>query len=154
MKKIVLICMLFSSLAAAQIKVVDGDSLEMNGERIRLDGIDAPEFSQICHDAQNQEYECGQTAKAYLQDLTTDSDVQCNCLPDVDKYQRKICECFINATSLNRAMVTAGMARAYRNEKYRKDEEDAAMHKRGLWQGKHMRPALYRILHRYPQKTK
>lgn len=84
----------------------------------------------------------------HLQDLISKNAVECHCLPDLDKYKRQICECFVEDVSLNKAMVRDGFAQVYRDEKYDEDEEIAAAEHRGIWQGKHMRPALYRILNR------
>ncbi len=148
MKKLLLIFLLFSDAALSEVKVIDGDSLEINGVRTRLDGIDAPEFFQTCSTADGQDYACGQEAKMHLQDLISKNAVECHCLPDLDKYKRQICECFVEDVSLNKAMVRDGFAQVYRDEKYDEDEEIAAAEHRGIWQGKHMRPALYRILNR------
>lgn len=152
MKKLIWLYLLFAPLAMAKVTVVDGDSLEIDGSRIRLDGIDAPEFFQMCSDSKGKEYECGQVSKNYLQNLVSAHEVQCQCLPETDKYKRKVCECFANKISLNRTMISSGHARAYRSEKYEEDEKAAAQNYRGIWQGKHMRPALYRILHRRTKK--
>lgn len=148
MKRFVLIFFMLAQTATASVKVVDGDSLEIDNQRIRLDGIDAPEFLQTCENEYNQSYNYGQDAKAYLQNLITDAKIECNCLPKKDKYNRKVCECFSNKISLNRKMVAVGLARAYRSKLYIKDEQLASKKHRGIWRGKHMRPALYRILHR------
>lgn len=148
MKKLFLIFLLFSANVWAEVKVIDGDSLEIDGMRTRLDGIDAPEFFQVCSTADGQDYDCGQEAKMHLQDLIGKNAVECRCLADLDKYKRQICECFVGEISLNRTMVRDGFARAYRDEKYDADEEFAAKKHNGIWQGKHMRPALYRILNR------
>ena len=146
MKKLVITLLLLANAVQAEVKVVDGDSLEINGDRIRLDGIDAPEFWQICRDENGRDYECGQEALAHLQNLIGKKETECNCLPHTDKYHRRICECFVNDISLNRQMVSDGYARVYRGEKYEADEEKAQKAKRGIWRGKNMRPALYRIL--------
>lgn len=125
---------------------VDGDSLEQNDERIRLDGIDAPELYQHCYSALGEEYACGEQALQYLQNLTENREIDCKCLEQKDIYGRRICECFSGEVSLNEAMVAAGWAMTYRDEKYTKAEQDAKLGKRGIWQGKFMRPALYRAL--------
>ena len=147
MKKFILIFCLIGTEAFADIKVVDGDSLEINGARIRMDGIDAPEFFQTCFNKNNEEYSCGQEATSHLQQLIGNEKINCECLPKPDKYKRKICECFANDISLNLAMIQDGHARAYRSDRYIKAENDAKQKQKGIWQGKHMRPALYRVLH-------
>ena len=147
MKKLLLTFMLLLALPCwAEVRVVDGDSLEEDGVRIRLDGIDAPEFFQICQDARGNDYECGQEAKQHLADLIGEYNMRCECLPKPDKYNRKTCECFAGGFSLNRTMVQDGYARIYRSKRFAAEEEEAKLHHRGIWRGKNMRPALYRIL--------
>lgn len=148
MKKLLVFFLLFATMAQAEVKVIDGDSLEIDGVRTRLDGIDAPEFFQICTSTEGNNYECGQEAKTHLQNLIGENAVDCRCLEDLDKYKRQICECFVGEILLNQAMVRDGFARTYRETKYQKDEDFAAAQHHGIWQGKHMRPALYRILNR------
>lgn len=55
--------------AFAQLHAVDGDSLEDENRRIRLEGIDAPEYKQYCFDENKQKYMCGQDSLKYLQNL-------------------------------------------------------------------------------------
>ena len=152
MRKILLILLMFSVPAFANTKVVDGDSLEIDNVRIRLDGIDAPELFQSCQKADGIDYACGQDAKQHLQNLVAKHKVDCNCLPKPDRYKRQICECFVGGVSLNRQMVADGYARVYRSEKYVADEENAEHEHLGIWQGKHMRPALYRVLNQNERK--
>lgn len=145
-----LICM---SVTAAEYKAVDGDSLVQGERRIRLDGIDAPEFTQTCFNAKNEEYACGLFSLQYLERLLADKKVHCNCLPYKDKYKREICECYAGKISLNQNMISSGNAVSYRSEKYIKDEIAAKSHKQGMWQGKFMRPALYRALERLQNQS-
>ena len=140
--------------ASAEIyKAVDGDSLEHGDRRIRLDGIDAPEFVQMCYNADDSEYTCGVDALKYLENLLHDSTVRCDCLMAKDKYGREICECFADDVSINEAMVFGGYAVTYRSDKYINAEREAKEYKRGIWRGKFMRPALFRALERLQNKT-
>ena len=141
--------MLFAVAASAQTyTAVDGDSLADGERRIRLDGIDAPEFVQSCYTDSGAEYTCGLDALRYLEDLMRDSEIRCDCLPEKDKYDREICECFADDVCLNEAMVFGGYAVTYRSDKYADAEKNAKEHKRGIWTGKFMRPALFRALER------
>lgn len=141
------------SAAAGDYTVTDGDSLEQGERRIRLDGIDAPEFNQVCYTADGQEYPCGVDAQKYLENLLQDSEIRCECLAEKDKYGREICECFADDISLNEALIFAGQAVTYRSDKYLSAEQEAKAHRRGIWRGKFMRPALYRALERLKNKN-
>lgn len=156
MKTIVLIllCLVQSFCAEANLKIVDGDSLELNGDRIRMQGIDAPEYRQSCRDKDGKEYRCGIEALNYLQNLVGKQKVDCCCEEKPDRYKRKLCECYAGNTNLNREMVRNGWAVAYRYEKFKKDEKYAKKHGLGIWQGKFMRPAFWRTLQREQEKAR
>src|SRR5258708_18348050 len=47
---------------AGQASVIDGDTLEIHGMRIRLWGIDARETSQLCRGEDSLQYRCGAKA--------------------------------------------------------------------------------------------
>ena len=95
---------------AENYTAVDGDSLAEGERRIRLDGIDAPEFVQNCYTDSGAEYTCGLEALQYLEDLMRGNEIRCDCLPEKDKYNREICECFADDVCLNEAMVFGGFA--------------------------------------------
>ncbi|MCQ2734555.1 MAG: thermonuclease family protein [Alphaproteobacteria bacterium] len=155
MKKFLIILLLLSVFpfsVVAEIKVIDGDSLEIGKRRIRLNGIDAPEFSQMCKNQNEIEYDCGQKAMEFAANFLQNGHPECQCLPQKDKYGRELCECFVNGKSLNKALVSSGWAVMYRETAYQTAQDEAQEHKRGLWQGKFMRPALYRILNRFTKE--
>lgn len=137
-----------ASLAMAQVKVIDGDSLEIGERRIRLDGIDAPELMQTCFTSSDEEYACGREAMNFIEELTAANEVDCDCLPEKDRYGRELCECFVGEKSLNEALVLSGRAMSYRDSKYDELQNEAETAKLGIWQGKFMRPALFRALER------
>lgn len=151
MKRVALILTLlfYFSAHAETYKAVDGDSLAYGDKRIRLDGIDAPEFMQTCYTAENSEYPCGQEALNYLSSLVDSQNIDYRCQPETDKYEREICECFADGLSINQAMVAAGWAVCYRSKAYLQQETSAAEQKLGIWQGKYMRPALFRVLAKF-----
>lgn len=156
MKHFILIAFLccVAGVAIAQIKIIDGDSLEIGERRIRLDGIDAPELLQLCFNDIDEEYPCGKQALEFTANFISGTEPDCRCLPEKDKYGRELCECFVNDVSLNEALVSAGWAMSYRDTKYDKAQNAAEGAKRGIWQGKFMRPALFRVLERYTTEQK
>lgn len=133
--------------AGENVFVVDGDSLEIEGKRIRLVGIDSPEYRQYCYDAKHQKYDCGIKAKEYMEEMIFSHRVECR-EESVDMYGRSLSVCFADGKNLNEEMVKAGWALAYRDEgaKYMAFEKQAKSDKKGVWQGRFMRPELYRFL--------
>ena len=148
-----LILLMMQSFAVnAELYAVDGDSLEGEGRRIRLEGIDAPEYKQYCFDENKQEYMCGQDSLKYLQDLMANKKIHCRCEPELDRYKRELCVCFADDLELNKQMVAAGQAVSYLSQNYKAEEKQAQAQKLGIWRGKFMRPALYRALNREKEK--
>ena len=50
-------------------RVIDGDTIVLNGENVRLYGIDSPEIKQLCRDYADKEIECGKIAKEKLKEI-------------------------------------------------------------------------------------
>lgn len=132
--------------AQAFVRVVDGDSLWLDGKEIRLSGIDAPEYHQMCFDAQNKEYPCGKKATEALRNMLG-RDLKCNFVVK-DKYKRYVSVCYSHGINVNRKMVEEGWAVAYKrySHEYDEAEKSAQESKKGIWQGRFMKPELYRIL--------
>jgi len=123
--------------------VADGDSITLNGERIRLKGIDAPELDQLCL-RHGETYECGREAKRELQRLIGGSQVSCRG-DGRDQYDRLLGTCSAGEIELNKAMVESGWALAY--GEYETVEVRARLADRGLWQGSFDRPKEWRAGH-------
>ena len=146
--------LLCATSALANVKVVDGDSLELNGRRIRLVGIDAPEYFQVCFDENKNEYACGKESAAYLRSLVRDaSEIKCK-KQDTDVYNRDLSVCYADGVNLNEKMVQSGQAVSYRHQKYVAAEKAAKKARLGLWRGLFMRPEFWRVLHRDERKNK
>lgn len=137
-----------ASPCQAKVKVIDGDSLVVDGREIRLSGIDAPEYFQFCYDAQGLKYECGKRATQALRSLAG-ADTICETLT-VDRYNREVAVCTSQGKNLNLRMVELGWAVAYDRytHEYDKAQEKARRNKKGIWQGRFMKPELYRALKR------
>lgn len=134
-----------AKIIEGRASVIDGYTIEIHGQRIRSEGIDAPESSQFCTDDNGADYRCGQVAANWLDALLKGKVVRCE-VSGTDRYRRAIADCFIDLdgqnVSVNAMMVRNGMAVAYRrySRKYIPHEEAARSEKRGLWQGEFMMP--------------
>lgn len=114
--------------------VIDGDSLELHGQRIRLAGIDAPEAGQPCFRADDKPWRCGQKAALALADRIGSTPVSCR-RTGADAYGRTIAICFKGGEDLGEWMVTQGWAVAYRRYSgaYVADEDHARAGGLGIW---------------------
>lgn len=119
--------------------VIDGDTIEIRGERIRLAGIDAPEMGQFCESPQGQ-IRAGQRAALGLADQIDGRTVTCEGT-ERDRWGRLIADCKVGGAqgaggvSLSRSMVEAGLAWAFvrYSREYVEAEAEAQAQRRGLW---------------------
>lgn len=128
---------------AGQVRVIDGDTLRIAGERIRLAGIDAPETGQTCR-IEGLVSACGQEAGLYLAELTREGNVSCRG-NERDRYGRLLARCVAGETDINSAMVRAGWAVAYGD--YAGEQNLASREKIGLWAGAFDMPSDWRAVH-------
>ena len=129
---------------AGGARIVDGDSLNLDGRSLRLSGIDAPELAQTC-ERPGGRAPCGREARSALIELIGDDEVVCR-LGGADKYRRTLARCSAGGRDLNAGMVEGGMAVAYGG--YRAQESEARRARRGLWAGPFERPADWRAKRR------
>jgi endonuclease YncB( thermonuclease family) len=116
--------------------VIDGDTIEIHGQRIRLHGIDAPESRPTCPNANGGAWRCGQQAALALQDLIGRRTVTCD-ERDIDRYGRIVAQCQQGDIDIREWLVGQGLALAYRrySKAYIPTEETASVAKRGMWAG-------------------
>ena len=136
--------MFFDVGFADSLKVVDGDTIVLNGEKIRFSGIDTPELKQKCI-KNDQKVFCGVLAKKLLLEKIGNKTPEC-IREGKDIYKRTLAECFINGESLSVFLVRNGYAFAYRkySDKFIKEEEFAKKNKNGLWSMKFEYPWDFR----------
>ena len=125
--------LIFNQVKSQDLRVVDGDTIHLNGEKIRFTGIDTPELKQTCIN-QGIIDPCGVTAKEILIDKISDNEVEC-ISEGKDQYKRILAECFVNNESLSSYLVRSGYAFAYRkySKKFISDEDYAKANKIGMW---------------------
>ena len=133
---------------AGQASVIDGDTVEIHGQRIRLFGIDAVESRQRCSRGGKQ-WNCGKDSAFALADRIGRSAIDCRGV-ERDRYDRLVAVCFKGSEDLNRWMVEQGWAVAYRRYSmdYVKAEEAAKAAGRGLWSGSFEMPWDWRLQNR------
>lgn len=130
-----------------QASVIDADTLEVHGQRIRLSGIDAPESSQLCRDADSNLYRCGQKAANDLAAFIDQRPVQCIEV-DRDRYNRSVAVCTIAGVDLGDWLVRAGLALdwpRYSNGAYADAQKEAERAGKGMWAGSFVKPWDYRL---------
>ena len=119
---------------ANDLRVVDGDTIVLNGEKIRFSGIDTPELKQTCMNGDEKVF-CGKSAKMLLIKKIGNQIPEC-ISEGKDVYKRTLAECFINGESLSVFLVRSGYAFdfvRYSKKKYSEDQEYAKTNKLGLW---------------------
>ncbi len=143
----------YQNLISGSAKIIDGDSISIDGNEIRLYGIDAPEISQKCFDNDHNIYKCGIISKNHLAFLIGDNFVKCF-YQKKDVYDRYLANCYIGKDNINYKMIESGMAIIYNpitnNDKMLHNLEDnAKRNKKGIWNGYFMIPKSYRKYNKY-----
>ncbi|NOJ46050.1 thermonuclease family protein [Bradyrhizobium archetypum] len=146
-----LILMAFCTVAFAddlsgQVSVIDGDTLEIHGTRIRLWGIDAPESSQLCRGEDSLPYRCGTKAANELDAFIARRPVSCTPV-SLDAYGRTVAKCSVDGVDLAEWLVDSGLAfdwPKYSKGKYEKAQRKANHIGRGVWAGSYVAPWFYR----------
>lgn len=134
----VLVACLWTSVSWAQgletvrgpAKIVDGDTLDVAGTRVRLNGIDAPERGSLCAGI-----DVYQRSAESLRNLVSGQTVTCTPV-DTDRYGRTVATCAVGAVDLGAAQTKAGWARdwpLYSDGRHAKLEREARSRRAGIW---------------------
>ena len=127
---------------AGRVRVIDGDTVDIDGVRWRLHGIDAPESGQSCR-AWGRTWDCGTAATEAL--MSRAAGMSCSG-SETDQYGRSIGVCSSGGIDLNAWLVANGLALAYRqySEDYTDEEDEARANRRGMHRGEHVAPWNWR----------
>lgn len=125
--------------------VVDADTLDIHGERIRLVGVDAPESKQQCRNSSGQFYRCGQVSALALDEWINRNPVTCK-IEDKDRYSRFLAQCSVRGESVQEWLVSNGYALAYRSysKEYIPADEKAHAARAGIWAAEFVNPWEWR----------
>ena len=134
----------FSKSIIGKAIIIDGDTIHIGENKIRLHGIDAPESKQTCI-IDLQEWFCGKQSTIELKKLINDQIVKC-LVNDIDKYNRFVAVCLVDTINLNKLMVKNGWALAYRyySTDYIIEEKFARDHNLGIWKSQFLEPYIFR----------
>ena len=133
---------------SGRAQVLDGDTIEIEGKRIRLFGIDAPEASQLCYRGA-ESWACGEAATGALRGLISDSELSCRG-HEIDQFGRLVAVCTIDGMDLGKLMVAQGWAIAFQrySDDYVADEARAQADKLGMWNSTFVSPEEHRAAER------
>ncbi len=130
---------------AGTVSAIDGDTLQMRDQRIRLEGVDAPEARQQCLDADGKFWRCGQAAANALDDWIAGNPLSCK-THGREKWGRVLATCTVRGESVQAWLVSHGYAIAYRrySTAYVAAEDKAREEKIGVWVGEFIPPSDWR----------
>jgi endonuclease YncB( thermonuclease family) len=149
-RTLLLMLLLLSGSAMAedlvgQASVVDGDTREIHGSRIRLWGIDSPESSQLCRGEDSSQYLCGVQAANDLDAFIARRPVNCSPI-NLDAWPDG-CDLFGRRHRSRRMACAQGLGARLASileRRYDGAQRDAECGGRGIWKGSYVEPWLYR----------
>ncbi|MFP7571549.1 thermonuclease family protein [Marivita sp. S2033] len=147
------LCLATTAIAAPEgrVHVIDGDTMDIGGTRVRLHAIDAPELDQMCDDDTGATWACGDWVKRETRALFEGKSAICKSR-DTDRYGRTVATCRIDGIDMGATLVTSGLAFAYRRYgmEYDLAEKGAAIAARGLHATNVMSPSAFRAARQVP----
>lgn len=132
---------------AGNARASDGDSFRLGDERVRLLGIDAPEYAQTCDDHNGWQWPCGRTARDRMAQLLKSGKVDCR-PEDHDQYGRLLAVCTVGGKDIAATMVAEGLAIS--SGRYWGEEQSARSASKGIWAGGFDTPRHWRDDHPRP----
>jgi endonuclease YncB( thermonuclease family) len=138
--------MVLTAGTASAEQVVDGDTFELEGQEVRLFGVDAFELSQTCLDARGEPWRCGIAAKAALAERVQGYSLSCVTLEE-DQDGRYLARCTLpDGTDVGGYLVENGLALADpgQPDAYAEQQASAQRSGAGAWGGTFMPPWQFR----------
>ena len=141
---ILVIALAAATSASAQTRIVDGDTLDLDGTRYRIEGIDAPEAGQRCNGT-SRPWNCGEAATDKLAEIVSGHDIRCTPL-GTDGRGRVLATCTADGRDIGETMVLSGLAWAFTrySDRYINQETQAKSTDLGIWQAPTEPPWDYR----------
>lgn len=100
-----------TGVVAGPARVIDGDTVDIGGTRIRIQGIDAPEHDDRCRDAAGRAWACGQWSTEVARAAFEGADLRCRDLGE-RTWGRVVAQCFLGEEDFAAIMLRKGAARA------------------------------------------
>jgi len=127
------------------VRVIDGDTFDISGTRVRLFGIDAPEGDQTCLDTEKRALRCGDWVTGQVRASFEGAQARCSRV-DTDRYGRMVARCRVAGQDVGQTLVASGLAFAYAqySRDYVETEGAAIREGRGIHAYQLVRPAMFR----------
>lgn len=145
----ILVLALLPGVVSAEVRgdviVIDADTIDVAGKRVRLHAIDAPELDQICETELGTAFECGAWVTGQVRARFEGRQAVCQAR-DTDRYGRTVATCAVDGVDMGREIVAQGWAFAYRRYgmDYDLEEKAAYVADRGLHGLRVQSPAWFR----------
>ena len=133
-------------------KIRDGDQVTIGPSRIRLAGIDAPSFDQLCLDTKGERWTCGIAARDALTNRFGEKEWSCTPVR-ADRFGRTVARCTADGEDVQAWLVKNGWALSYvqYSRVYDADEKLARDARAGLWAGAFIAPWDWRVRNKKTQ---
>jgi endonuclease YncB( thermonuclease family) len=138
---------------AGRASVIDGDTIQVNGEVIRILDIDAPESAQYCFKSSESldagSWPCGRRAALALSDWIGQQTVTCDTTKK-DRYNRWLAHCAVAGQDMAEWLAANGWAVPYHDCKcgvIRDAAHNARAAQLGIWTSAFTLPWEWRKLH-------
>ena len=132
---------------AERASVIDGDTIEIRSQRIRISGVDAPESGQVCYNPSGRQWRCGQRSALMLADHLGTGRISCR-TEGQDRFGRWLARCTAHGRDVGEWLVRNGWAVPYfdHTHAYAEAQRAARASRSGLWAGQFTLPKNWRKL--------